>query len=86
MPLAFPTTVIVAGPSTAVALAVKVSVLVVTPAASDAGLNKAVTPLGIPVGCKLTGPVKEPVRVIVNVSVLLLPRATELVVLLAEMV
>ena len=37
-------------------------------------------------GCRLTGPVNDPVRVTVTVTVLVPPRATELVALLAEIV
>ena len=73
---ALPITVIVTVPGAAALPAVIVSVEVVTPGASDGALKRAVTPVGIPVGCSDTGPLKPPVRVTVAVTVPLLPRAT----------
>ena len=58
----------------AVVLAVSVSTLEVV---DDAGLNEAVTPLGIPDAVKVTLPVNPPWSVTVIVSVPLLPWVTE---------
>lgn len=85
-PAPLPITVIDTVPRGAEALAVNVMVLLVCPAGTDTGLASAVTPAGIPVGCRLTGPLNVPVLVTVMVTVLVPPRATELVVLLAEIV
>jgi len=65
-----PVTVIVEVPAVAVLLAVSVSTLEVV---EDAGLNAAVTPLGIPVALKVTLPVNGLTSVTVIVSVPLAP-------------
>ena len=65
-----PVIVTVDEPTVAVLLAVKVSTLELV---DDAGLNEAVTPVGIPVAVKATLPVNPPVSVTVIVSVPLLP-------------
>jgi len=69
-----PVMVTVAAPTVAVLLAVSVSTLELE---DDAGLNDAVTPLGIPVATNDTLPVNPPTSATVMVSVLLLPCATE---------
>lgn len=69
-----PVMVTVAAPTVAVLLAVSVSTLELE---DDAGLNDAVTPLGIPVATNDTLPVNPPTCATVMVSVLLLPCATE---------
>jgi len=66
--------VTVNAPRVAVLLAVSVSTLEL---AEDAGLNEAVTPLGIPVAVKDTVPVNPPVSVTVMVSVPLAPCLTD---------
>ena len=66
-------TVVLAG---AVAAETRVSVLVVTPAASVAGEKVAVTPVGSGVTASATAPVNPPVRVSVTTRVCVAPGAT----------
>ena len=68
-----PVTVMVKAPVVAVLLAVSVSTLEVV---EEAGLNEAVTPLGIPAAVNVTLPVNPPTSVTVMVSVPLLPCLT----------
>jgi hypothetical protein len=69
-----PVMVTEAGPTVAVALAVSERTLELT---DEAGLNEAVTPLGIPEAVKVTEPLKGLTSVTVMVSVPLAPCATD---------
>ena len=77
-----PVMVTVAGPSVAVAEAVKFTVLLVP--VVDAGLKLAVTPVGNPLALNATLPVKPPVRVIVIALFAVKPRVTFTLVGFAE--
>src|SRR5690606_14619134 len=69
-------TVIEAWPTAADAPAARVSVLLVWPAAMDAGEKLPVTPDGAPSTASDTAPVKPPLRDMVTVTVPLAPCAT----------
>ena len=78
IPPPVPVTVMVDVPVAAVEATVKVNVDVPEPgAAMDAGLNAAVTPVGIPDAVKATAELKPPDTVVVRVDLPVLPCATE---------
>src|SRR5690349_20028176 len=76
-PVPVPVTVTVTVPVAALAFADNVSVLLVCPAAIDAGLKEPVTPEGSPEAVRLTASVKEPVLAIVMLTVCAALRAKD---------